>query len=299
MKTAVLLITFNRLDCVKEVLAAISKAKPPRLYIASDGPRQQKDGEKAKVEDIRQYLLNHIDWDCEIKTRFLEVNSGGCKYGVSGAVTWFFSQEPEGIILEDDCVPDVTFFSFCEKLLDKYRDNKKVWHIAGDAPIDVDIPESYYFAKIQHCWGWASWADRWKYFSLDVSQYGEEVITKFSSSPKVQKYWRNIQKKLNNNKIDTWDYQWGFHIVANDGLCINPAHCLVSNIGEDGVHYKNGGDELNRKTVPVKTIIHPQKMTINEQFVEKIYIERYKIKPVFVRKYMLFNIFPFLIIKEK
>jgi len=164
MKTAVLLITFNRLEYLQRTFTVVRKVKPPRLYIASDGPRPQKEGEKELVEKVRNWMLSHIDWPCEVKTRFLETNSGGCKYGVSGAVSWLFANEPEGIILEDDCVPDETFFSYCEELLEKYRDDKRIWHIAGDAPIEVDIPESYYFAKIQHCWGWASWADRWKHF---------------------------------------------------------------------------------------------------------------------------------------
>ncbi len=147
MKTAVLLITFNRLDYVKESLKAIAKAKPPRLYIASDGPRPDKIGEKEQVQAVRDYVLSHIDWKCEVFTRFLEKNSGGCKNGVSGAVTWFFENEPEGIILEDDCVANPSFFPYCEKLLKKYRDNKNVWHIAGDAPNRNRYPRNLLFCQ--------------------------------------------------------------------------------------------------------------------------------------------------------
>lgn len=302
MKTAVLLTTFNRFDYLKDVFAAVSKAKPPRLYIASDGPRPNKEGEKEVVEKIRKWMLSHIDWKCEVKTRFLATNSGGCKYGVSGAVSWFFENEPEGIILEDDCVPDQTFFKFCEELLKKYRNDKRIWHIAGDAPLDVDQKESYYFAKIQHCWGWASWADRWKHFSLDISGYGKKELQKFSKNRNVQKYWADILQKMNNNRIDTWDYQWTFHIVAHNGLCINPIHCLVSNIGDTGVHFNDGGSmELHRKTIPLKKIIHPEKVEWNLPFIEKIYEEKFGIKEKQknVTTYYLFGIVPFFTIEEK
>lgn len=301
MKTAVLLITFNRLEYLQKTFAAVRKAKPPRLYIASDGPRPQKVGEKEQVEQIRAWMLSHIDWPCEVKTRFLETNSGGCKYGVSGAVSWLFANEPEGIILEDDCVPDETFFAYCEELLEKYRDDKRVWHIAGDAPIEADIPESYYFAKIQHCWGWACWADRWKHFSLDISGYGKNELKKFSDNRLVQKYWQGIMKSMNRNEIDTWDYQWTFHIVAHDGLCINPAHCLVSNVGEVGVHFDGGAnEELNRKLVPITKIVHPAKVELNKELVERIYKEKFGIvqpEPK-IKKYKLFGWLTFLTTEE-
>lgn len=301
MKTAVLLITFNRLEYLQKTFAAVRKVKPPRLYIASDGPRPQKEGEKEQVEEVRNWMLSHIDWPCEVKTRFLKTNSGGCKYGVSGAVSWLFANEPEGIILEDDCVPDETFFSYCEELLEKYRDDKRIWHIAGDAPIEVDIPESYYFAKIMHCWGWASWADRWKHFSLDISKYGKNELKKFSDNRLVQKYWHGILKSMNRNEIDTWDYQWTFHIVAHDGLCINPAHCLVSNVGEIGVHFDGGANNaLNHKLVPITKIVHPAKVELNEEFVERIYKETFGIvqPELKIKKYKLFGWLPLLTTEE-
>ena len=280
MKTAVLLLTFNRLDYLKEVFAAVAKAKPPRLYIASDGPRPEKVGEKEQINKIRKYLLSHIDWDCEVKTRFLEQHSGGCGKGVSGAVTWFFENEPEGIILEDDCVPDLSFFAFCELMLEKYRDDKRIWHISGDGMIDTATDESYWFSKIMHCWGWASWRDRWQYFSLDMSQYRvnlANILARFSENKNVQAYWQRIYDRTCSGEIDTWDYQWIFHIMAHGGLCINPAHCLVSNIGDSGVHYKNGAKELHHQVVPLTEIVHPTEIKPLAGYEYLMYKERYNI----------------------
>ncbi len=294
MKTPVLLITFNRLDYVKETLSAIAKVKPSKLYIASDGPRPNKMGEDKIVQEIREYILSHIDWPCEIHKRFLETNSGGCKHGVSQAITWFFDHEAEGIILEDDCVANPSFFSYCEELLEKYRDNKKIWHITGESPILLDTESTYYFSKIQLCWGWATWANRWQKYSFDISMYGENEIKKISDKKYIQDYWNDILKKMQRDEIDTWDYQWTFHIIANNGLCINPSKNLISNIGETGVHFDgNHTSLLNKETYFIDKIIHPFHIEVDDNIMDKFYKNRFNLYPQkIIKKYYLFGFIP-------
>ena len=113
LSTAVLFLVFNRLDTTKEVFKAIRKAKPSRIYIASDGPRKIKNNEADKVKEVRSYIINNIDWQCDVNTLFREENLG-CKIAVSTAIDWFFDNEEQGIILEDDCFPSQSFFWFCE-----------------------------------------------------------------------------------------------------------------------------------------------------------------------------------------
>lgn len=279
---AVLLVTFNRLDYLKEVFEAIAKAQPPRLYLASDGPRESKSGEKEKVQEVRAWLLSHVNWPCEVKTRFLEKNSGGCGLGVSGAVTWFFQNEKDGIVLEDDCLPTQSFFRYCEELLDRYADNKRIWHISGMAPIDVKTSASYYFAKIMQGGGWAGWADRWlPYFTLDISSVDEEVFHKFSPKRYIQNYWRGIVELCNHgNMADAWDYQWTVIIVAHDGLCINAVHNQVSNIGTIGTHFSENSLFVTpfQPSYELTAIVHPQKIECDYDAVNRIYRERYLIK---------------------
>lgn len=285
MNKAVLLVTFNRKDYLTQVFAAVAKAKPPRLYLASDGPRANKPGEKEVVEDIRKWMLKNITWPCDVKTRFLETNSGGCGPGVSGAVTWFFQNEKDGIVLEDDCVPVQSFFRYCEELLDRYADDKRVWHIAGDAPIRVKANSTYYFSKTMHCWGWAGWADRWKYFNLRAVEYGDEVFESISPNKKVQDYWRRIMRACQNGKIETWDYQWTMTIMSYHGLCITPCESLVMNIGSEGVHYSNQAAVVRRrKTVELHgAIIHPGCVKCNDELSERIFEEGYLIqRPCFM-----------------
>lgn len=283
MKKAVLIVFFNRLENLKKVFEQVRMARPPRLYLASDGARERVEGEKKKVEEIRKWVLDHIDWKCDVKTRFLEKNSGGCAYGVSGAVTWFFQNEKDGIILEDDCVPSQSFFSYCEELLDKYKDNKRIWHITGYAYYqDAKAKETYYFAKIQHCWGWASWADRWKYFNLDLTNWDDANIKNFSSKKSVQRWIKRVLKHLrDSDPKETWAWPWCFWIVAHKGYCINPYQNLISNVGTDGEHYKEGqkdiSDSLNTQTHELKKIIHPSKICYNTKAINYIYRYHYGI----------------------
>ena len=129
LKTALLFLVFNRPDTTRQVFEAIRRAKPPRLYVAADGPREGKFGEVERVEEVR-IIATAVDWPCEVKTLFRDKNLG-CKKGVSSAITWFFEQEEQGIILEDDCLPNRSFFYFCEELLNLYKQNEKIYMISG------------------------------------------------------------------------------------------------------------------------------------------------------------------------
>lgn len=274
MKKAVLFLTFNRLDVTKRVFEEIKKVKPPRLYIASDGARKDKRGEKEIVQETRTFILNNIDWECEVKTLFGEENLG-CGNAVSKAITWFFEQEEDGIILEDDCLPSQSFFMFCEELLDYYKDNEKVMHISGDQFVpNFDNGASYYFAKNMHCWGWASWANRWHKYEFDLSDYDERNVEKFSENKAVQEYWLKVLKMLKNNQINTWDYQWMFSIIKNDGLNINPSVNLISNIGfgENSTHTSDANNPLSKMPIyEIEEIIHPKEIKIDQNAVDYIF----------------------------
>jgi hypothetical protein len=235
LKTPVLFLVFNRPDTTKQVFEAIRKAKPPRLYIAADGPRNTKEGEAERVQEVRSIATN-VDWECEVKTLFRDENLG-CKYAVSGAITWFFEQEEQGIILEDDCLPSQSFFWFCEELLDRYKDDLRIWHISGNN-FQNGIKRgqsSYYFSKFNHIWGWATWANRWSDYDVEIKSYdtfvSNNIINNLFELDQDKKYWSFIFEKVFKGEIDTWDYQWTYTVWINSGLSILPNENLVSNIG--------------------------------------------------------------------
>lgn len=244
LDTPVLFLVFNRLDTSKKVFKAIREAKPSHLYIASDGARANKSGEKEIVQKVRDYIINSIDWKCEVMTLYREENLG-CKYAVSSAIDWFFNNVEMGIILEDDCLPNQSFFWFCQELLNKYKNDLRVWHITGNnlnQTSNKDITSSYYFGSIYaSIWGWATWRDRWKHYDVEMSNYTDFISKKRFldvADGKEAVIVRNAELKRILNGLDTWDYQWTFTRWINNGLSINPITNMIKNIGfgDDASH---------------------------------------------------------------
>ena len=223
-KSAILFLVYNRLDTTQQVFQAIRKAKPARLYVASDGARISCQDDDKKVQAVRTYIMENIDWPCTVETLFRNENLG-CKLAISSAITWFFNQESEGIILEDDCLPSPTFFQYCDELLERYRDNDKVFCVSGEGTVNsISIQsDSYWFSKYVMIWGWASWRRAWKYYKVDIHESwnankhrGLDVL--FAGSPSAKKYWGSIFTKVAAGKIDTWDYQWAYACLLYGGV---------------------------------------------------------------------------------
>ena len=164
MRTPIVFIVFNRPDKARRVFSQIRDARPQRLFLIADGPRESRPGELLKCLESRS-ILNDIDWDCELTIDFSDVNLG-CRKRITTGLDRVFAEVDEAIILEDDCLPDHSFFGFCEELLTRYRDDRRVFHIGGTNYLDRRIQErmaaaSYYFSRYNHCWGWATWRRAW------------------------------------------------------------------------------------------------------------------------------------------
>lgn len=272
LKTAVLFLVFNRPDTTTQVFEKIRKAKPPRLYVACDGPRENQKNETEKIAKVRKIVTN-VDWPCEVKTLLREKNLG-CKKGVSTAITWFFEQEEQGIILEDDCVPHLDFFTFCESLLDRYAKDKRVSVITGNNFQNNQWrgDASYYFSKYNHCWGWASWRRSWKDYQGDIKFWPKWKKSKewLSCMPdKVErKYWENIFENVYLKKVDSWAYPWTCCNWMLGKVSIAPNVNLVKNIGferEDATHTKSIHVSSNLEVFPMGHINHPKYFQTNQE----------------------------------
>ncbi len=296
LKTAVLFLAFNRLETTSVVFDCIRKAKPPRLYIAVDGPRTSVPGEFEKVMRVRKYLEDNIDWECDVKKLFREKNYG-CKISVSSAISWFFEEEDQGIILEDDCVPSLSFFWFCEELLAKYKYDHTIHLISGDSrgPDSFGMNESYSFCKYPMIWGWASWSRVWRNYDPSISDwpyFKKKYVQNISSHKSTVKFWIKTFDALYNNEIDTWDYQLCFLLFKSQGKCIVPGKNLVSNIGfgvsATHTHDKNSIDS-NRDRFE---LVFPLDHNVSHESESKInnYYDRihFCLKPIHVR---IFNKF--------
>lgn len=271
LKTAVLFLVFNRLDTTKQVFQAIRQAKPPRLYVAADGARANREGESEKVQAVRDYVIQNIDWECKVETLFRDENLG-CKYAVSRAITWFFENEEQGVILEDDCLPSQSFFWFCEELLGRYKEDMRIWHIGGlnyQGGIERGDGD-YYFSKYNHIWGWASWSSRWKYYDVEMKNLQlfrtENIMKTVFYDRKWINRWLTYFQDTKNSKVDTWDFQWQFTIWSQNGIGVLPNCNLISNVGfgPDATHTNNSNSinanrsrcELTLKNYPTFTNVN-------------------------------------------
>jgi len=268
-QTAVLFLVFNRPDTTAQVFDAIRKAKPPRLYVAADGPRPNRMGEVEKVAKVRE-IATSVDWPCEVRTLFREKNLG-CKYAVSGAINWFFELEEQGIILEDDCLPSTRFFSFCEELLDHYKDDNRIGMIAGTrlAEAEFEGDATYSFSRLVQIWGWATWRRAWAGYDAELTDWpnfrSSGELERRGIHPRVVKYLTKGYDSA--HKINTWDYQWSFRCVAGDLLTIFPRSNLVRNIGFGGgaTHTKRAASRLSDFQLEDAgdAVIHPKSVVPN------------------------------------
>ena len=243
MRSPVLLIAFNRPRTTAQVFEAIRNARPTRLYVAVDGPRPDRPHEAEICQQVQQ-ITSQVDWPCTLTTLFRTTNLG-CRTGVSSAIDWFFEHEPEGIILEDDCLPHPDFFRYCDDLLERYRNDTRIMTIGGSNFLpESRLPSSsYYYAPYFQVWGWASWRRAWSLYDVTMQRYRNsdknQLLKKiFGRNIEARTYWRRIFDSVAVGKVDTWDYQWFLDCLINEGLTCLPCKNLISNIGfnEDATH---------------------------------------------------------------
>lgn len=256
MDVAVLLMTYKRYGTTRIVFDAIRKAKPKKIYIASNGPICPDDvSETKQIQKIRR-LTSDIDWECDVKTLFRE-NHLSVEESIPNSINWFFSHETEGIILEDDCVPGNTFFEFCSELLNYHRHNHQIMMISGNNFQDgiVRTNKSYYYSGLFHIWGWATWKRAWEKY-----EYSKNELNSKSGFNEIQiplkKYsyrlfWKRVLLSVKNKKLNTWDHIWTYCCWSNNGLSCIPHINLVSNIGfgEEATFTFNINDKSSNMSV--------------------------------------------------
>lgn len=240
----VLLIGFSRPDYLLAQIKAIRPACPQKVYVAVDGPREGRHEDAALCRAVRDSVKT-IDWPCEVKTLFREKNLG-CKYGVSGAITWFFENEEEGIVLEDDCRPTLGFLRFATEMLERYRDDERIGAVCGFNFFNLQSEKSasYHFSRHMDVWGWASWRRVWKNYDVDMANDADAVsalIVSATATPYYKKFYQTIARDVQNG-LSTWDVQFTLLFLRNGYLSVVPKVRLVANVGlADGRATHTGG----------------------------------------------------------
>ena len=267
----ILIINFNRPAKTKKILEILKVLKPQRIYFSIDGPRKDKKNDKIKINQVKK-LIDSISWSCSIKKKISKKNLG-LKFNVINSINWFFNHEIYGIILEDDCIPSLDFFSFSEEMLKRYKKNKKIMQINGSNLLNNSskIKETYFFSKLNSTWGWASWRRAWKKFNLSFKDYEKNIrnkkILNYYNDKKIFNWIKKYFDASISGKDNIWSIYWTYQIFYNDGLIIAPTKNYIDNLGFDGSgtsgEYKKFKNLItSHKSKKIK-IVHPKKIVHN------------------------------------
>jgi hypothetical protein len=234
LETPVAFVLFRRPDRTRRVFEEIRRARPKRLFLIADGPR----GPEEAVEcEAARAVVEDVDWPCEVIRDFAAENVG-LKHRIPSGLDRVFGRVDRAIVLEDDCLPDETFFRFCDELLRRYADDERIMHVAGSQLLR-DPPAwraSYHLSRYVHIWGWATWRRAWRHFDVELREWhgldrGERearLSSMFAEQPE-RRYWRYVWDR--SPEIETWSAQWSYALLAREGLAATANRNLVSNIG--------------------------------------------------------------------
>jgi hypothetical protein len=277
MKTPVALLIFNRPESTQKVFEAIRQARPEVLLVVADGPRGSHEIERCKQARV---IIDQVDWPCQVLKNYSDINLG-CKNRVSSGLNWVFDQTEQAIILEDDCLPDVTFFRYCEELLEQYKDDERIMTICGSNRLGQwkHESQSYHFSLYGACWGWASWRRAWKHYDVAIQLWSEPDVQRsvqhVISNPKRSAFQKMRFDAVHAGEIDTWDIQWMFSRLIQAGLSIIPSVNLISNIGfgAEATHTKWGhGRDANRTTSSISfPLERPKVIVADREFDNKVF----------------------------
>ncbi len=270
----ILFLVFNRPELTKKVLSRISEIKPEGLYVAADGPRDSEPDDFKKCKKVREIVSNKNV--CK-NTHFLfrEKNLGPL-HSVSNAIDWFFDCESEGIVIEDDCLPDLSFFRYCSELLAKYRNDERIFMVSGCNFIPrFSVQSSYLFSRLTLVWGWATWKRAWQYYDDSMEKWASYVETNdlehFGKKRNV--VFELINREYLNPLSRTWGVQWRESFLTNMGLSIVPKSNLVKNIGfghPDATHHKTYHKVADLPVKPIEfPLVHPDRVIPNRDFDEE------------------------------
>lgn len=271
----VLVVTYKRHDTTFEVLKSLKEVQAKKIYISSN--HWKNDEEKNTILSLREKIREFIDWDCEVHMIIREKHLTA-KISFSSAIDTFFQHEEMGIILEDDIVPNQSFFYFCQEMLERYKENEKIFMISGWSALDFDqeakstLQDDYCFSKYAHIWGWATWRRAWKFYQKEFIDFKNEFSSLEFDTNDEKKTWYQIFKLYNEGKIDTWDHPWTYTIWKNDGLCIYPKNNMTQNIGlnrSDATNTKQWSKYNEMKTYSINFPIKHPKVIGRNSFIDK------------------------------
>lgn len=259
-------MVFNRPNLTKKLLNIITHVQPSKIFVIADGPRIDHPTDPKHCKATRD-LISQAHWQGEVLINYADVNLG-CQNRIFTGLNWVFEHVDRAIILEDDCIPDDTFFLFCQELLERYQADERIMAISGN---NFQLGhsrnnDSYYFSRYPHCWGWATWKRAWQHCDVEMRHWPtvkeQNRLKDVLEDAGAIRYWKNKFQRTYDHKIDSWAFCWTLSCWLNSGLTILPNENLVSNIGFDdsGTHHQNSQStfaSLSTKAVDFP-LVHPK-----------------------------------------
>ena len=234
-RVPVLLLVFNRPGKLKKILDVLRIIKPERLYVNCDFPRRGNDYDQEKVKECKELIEKYL-WECDLFKKYNTENKG-CKRSCSEGIKWFFSNEDSGIVLEDDCLPSLTFFRYCEEMLPRFKEDPQVEVISGDGRPTNKVNINNEIVKIDYpnFWGWASYSSAWENYQADTKLSPKVIWSLLTLNKKLNEkiFWLITYLRLCFKRIDTWDFQFALKMLINNKKSICPKRNLIRNIGFD------------------------------------------------------------------
>ncbi len=269
-KIPVAFFIFNRPVPTARVFAEIARLKPAILLITADGPRHDAD---RRLCDETRAIVSQIDWPCDVRRNYAETNMGVRRRMYTG-IDWVFSQFEQAILLEDDCLPDPSFFPYCCNLLDYYKDDQRVMMISGTQMLPQQrwTPDSYYFSVMTHIWGWATWQRAWQHYDAAMPHWHADLEAGFPGdfvpSANAARFYTRMMDDTYTGNLNAWGLAWMYAAWRRRGVTVLPSVNLISNIGfgPDATHTRKIDPFANLPTEPMDfPLVHPPKVEVNTE----------------------------------
>lgn len=286
----VVLLTFNRPQHTAQVLARVRQVRPVTLLVVGDGPRPDRPADAALVAATRA-LFEHIDWPCSVQTNFAERNLGLADRVASG-IAWAFAQVEQAIILEDDCVPDVSFFGYCAELLARYADDARIMVVSGNNFQDRPPRNGadYYFSRYNHCWGWATWRRAWAHYDHAMRLWpqvrdGGWLVDLLDGDRRAARDWRKRFDDVYRGRVNSWATRWTLACWLQSGLTALPCHNLVTNVGfgRQASNTRWGQARLSRPSRPIALPLRSPQWVVRDAAADAITQRRIFRQPLWRR----------------
>lgn len=276
----VAMVFFNRPEQFKRIFEEVRKARPTKLFLIQDGPRENHPSDEIQIQACRQ-IAETIDWDCEVHRNYSDVNLG-CGSRVSSGISWAFNYVDRLMIFEDDTLPSQSWFTFCEEILERYKSDERIGMITGVNHLGKydKYKSSYFFATCGSIAGWATWKRVWDDYDYSLSDVDDDYLCqvlekvyypewKAKSYVKLMKRFRNIAKV--GTKRNSWSGPFGFQSWLNTRLVIVPTKNMITNIGlTPGA--TNGGTSASILPKKIQSIFNAERYEIDFPLVHPMHV---------------------------